>query len=211
MTNFYEIVRSIVISSVCVAIIIGVVSQVSYARQLKADIYDQWNSLEQYERVDSLRDFLIAKDWIYDGVIVNDLDYILVLVNQCSNEFFPELPTSLVLAIISMESSFQKDLVGFSNDTGLMQIIPKYHRDRIDRYIYDENVDLYDPRLNVMVGMDYLSELMDWANRDSMLAVMAYNMGPTKAADLYFNGHCSSYAETVLERADLIEEFLERR
>lgn len=175
------------------------------------DIYSLWNRVGEFEDTFLLRSFLLKRDWINENVTIDELDYILVLTEQCSSEFFPEVPTSLVLAIISVESGFKSDLVGFSNDTGLMQVIPNYHYDRILNYIYDENVDLFDPRLNVMVGMDYLSELIKWSKGDLGLAVMAYNMGQIRARSYHNSGRITSYAKKVLDRMDEIQDILEGR
>ena len=211
MINKNEVIQNIVITFVILVLISFALMRTAMAEPHHEDIYGLWNTLNEFEEVSSLRSLLLEKDWINEDVPIDELDYILVLTRQCSEEFFPTVPTSLVLSMISMESSFRKDLIGFSQDTGLMQIIPKYHQDRIEKYIYEENVDLYDPRLNVMVGMDYLEELIDWADGDIELAVMAYNMGPLRARVLYLKGVKTSYAKNVLKRMDVIDTFLEGR
>lgn len=211
MVNYHEVVINTLISFVIIVCMIIVLAYTAYGEDLQKDIYDQWNTISEFEEVSSLRNFLIERDWIYTGVSINELDYILVLVNQCSNEFFSNVPTSLVLAVISLESSFRSDLLGFNEDTGLMQVIEKYHRERITKYIYDENVDLYDPRLNIMVGMDYLSELLDKFDGDIYTTLMAYNMGSDVARKYRSNGWGSGYADVVMDRMDDISTFLERR
>lgn len=175
------------------------------------DVYDQWTSLAEFEQTSDLRTLLLENDWVWSEVTVQDLDYILVLTQQLNEQFFPNVPVSLVLATISVESSYQKDLIGFSNDTGLMQIIPKWHEERISKYIYDENVDLTDPRLNIMVGMDYLDELIVKAEGDISLTLMMYNQGPTSGRRSYARSGESFYAEMVLERMYAINDILERR
>lgn len=211
MGNLREVMRYVLLYAISIGIVGMVLSPFAFANSIEPDIYDQWNTIEEFEEVSSLRKFLLEKNWIDENVELDELDYILVLTHQCSSEFFPAVPTSLVLSIISVESSFNKELTGFSNDTGLMQIIPRFHRDRIEKYIYDENVDLYDPRLNVMVGMDYLDELLDWARGDLERAIMAYNMGQRKADRMAASGYVSSYAKQVLYRMNEIESFLEGR
>lgn len=211
MINRNEVIQNMVITFVILVLIIIALTKTVMAESYHKDIYELWNTINEFEEVSSLRALLLEKNWINEDVPIDELDYILVLTRQCSEEFFPTVPTSLVLSMISMESSFRKDLVGFSQDTGLMQIIAKYHRDRIEKYIYEENIDLYDPRLNIMVGMDYLEELIDWANGDIELAVMAYNMGPLRAKLLHLKGVKTSYAEKVLKRMNVIDTFLERR
>lgn len=185
--------------------------QVAEEEPYENDVYSLWNTMSEYDNVSALRGFLLDNDWINDDVSIDDLDYILVLTGQLSNEFFPSIPRSLVLSMISVESGFRKDLVGFNDDSGLMQIIPKYHRNRIEKYIYEERVDVFDARVNIMVGMDYLKELLDWSMGDLELAVMSYNMGPTRATHYASHGYTSSYCIEVLERMFAIQSFLEGR
>lgn len=190
------------------ALLFGYAAQ---ATESDPDVYDQWNSLEEFEQVNDLRELLLEHDWVWSEVSIQDLDYILVLAQQLNEQFFPNVPVALVLAQISVESSFRSDLVGFNNDTGLMQVIPRWHKERIEKYIYEENVDLTDPRLNVMVGMDYLDELLVKAEGDISLTLMMYNQGPASGRRSYARSGESSYAEMVLERAYAISNILERR
>lgn len=190
------------------ALLFGYAAQ---ATESEPDVYDLWNTCEEFEEISDLRALLLENDWIWSEVSIQDLDYILVLVQQLNAEFFPNVPVSIILAQISVESSFRSDLVGFNNDTGLMQVIPRWHGERIEKYIYEENVDLTDPRLNVMVGMDYLDELLVNAEGDISLALMMYNQGPASGRRSYARSGESSYSEMVLERAYLINDILERR
>lgn len=190
------------------ALLFGYAAQ---ATESEPDVYDLWNACEEFEEISDLRALLLENDWIWSEVSIQDLDYILVLVQQLNAEFFPNVPVSIILAQISVESGFHSDLVGFNNDTGLMQVIPRWHGERIEKYIYEENVDLTDPRLNVMVGMDYLDELLVNAEGDISLALMMYNQGPASGRRSYARSGESSYAEMVLERAYLINDILERR
>lgn len=210
MWNLKELSTYLSIYLLSMLILMVLLTPFAFASTIDPDIYDQWNTIEEFEEVSSLRQFLLERYWVSEDVSLDELDYILVLTRQCSEEFFPSVPTSLVLSIISIESGFKRDLIGSNNDTGLMQIIPKFHKDRISEYIYEENVDLTDPRLNVMVGMGYLEELMEWSRGGLDLAIMAYNMGPEKAQKLSNNLIVTSYAEEVMARMEDIETFLER-
>lgn len=80
-------------------------------------------------------------------------------------------------------------------DLGLMQIIPKYHSERMKRL----NVtNLYDPYSNLLVGVDYLAELRTQTGNIE-LALMMYNMNHKKAKELYKQGKLSTYANSVLD------------
>lgn len=211
MTDLHETIKHFIAILSFVTIFILTVLPVVAMAVDQRDVYDLWNTIGEFEEVSSLRKLLLSKDWASEDVSTEELDYILVLTQQCSSEFFPNVSPSLALAVISIESGFQKDLVGFNNDTGLMQVIPGYHYDRIQKYIYDDDVDLKDPRVNIMSGMDYLSELIEWANGDISKALMAYNMGEDRAIWYYDAGRTTAYAEKVLQRMNALDEFFERR
>lgn len=211
MQNIHQTIFYILFSFECLAVTILILSPFALATVQNTDVYELWNTIEEFEEVSSLQKFLVDKDWISHTISIDRLDYILVLIQQCSSEFFPRVPTSLVLAIISVESNFREDLLGFNDDTGLMQIIPKYHGERIKRYLYDEKVDLYDPRVNIMVGMDYLEELFEEFDDDMSSVILAYNRGPDAAKKLLPEGGSSVYTEEVLKRMNAIQSFFERR
>lgn len=208
MLNKVELLQKISIIILSITLIISILVPIALANDAFHGSSELWNTISEFENISSLRKLLLEKGWVSEDVSIEELDYILVLTRQCSNEFFPNIPTSIVLAIISVESGFNKNLVGFNNDTGLMQIIPKYHQERIDKYIYDDNVDLFDERVNIMVGMNYLNELLDIFNGDTIVAVMGYNEGITGAKNRCSRKSVSGYAASVYERAKAIEEVL---
>lgn len=76
----------------------------------------------------------------------------------------------LIQAICFKESSFNSCA---ENDgcIGIMQVNPDWHKDRMDRLGV---TDLYDTRSNMLVGVDYLSELVQ-EYEDISIALMKYN------------------------------------
>ena len=80
---------------------------------------------------------------------------------------------------------------------GLMQISSKWHATRAQRLGVS---DFYDIRGNILLGVDYISELLKNC-KDPALALMAYNMGHARAKELYNAGYISNYAQSVLEKA----------
>lgn len=77
---------------------------------------------------------------------------------------------------------------------GIMQVNPDWHRDRMDRLGV---MDLYDIRSNMMIGVDYLHELIV-QYEDISVALMKYN-GDSKAEDLISgSGDVSEYADEIL-------------
>lgn len=115
----------------------------------------------------------------------------------------------LVVALIEKESGYKFDKVGDDGHSiGYMQIYEEYHRDRMERL----NVtDLTNPYQNVLVGIDYLSELIErYGTIQDALA--AYNYGEQGAKQhLWKSGiYVYEYNQTIMSRMKEIEEELEQ-
>lgn len=202
------IVGGLVISG----IILSLVLPPAFAQMRTVSVYDQWNELAEFEDVLALRDLLIQNDWAESEVELHDLDYILVLTQQLSSEFFEKVPPALALAVISVESGFRSRIESGKGDQGLMQVNPRWHSDRIARYRYDENVDLYDPRLNIMVGCDYLNYILGETDGDLVHSLMWYNGGANYAQRVWkFERTESEYATMVIQRMNAIQDIFNRR
>ena len=104
----------------------------------------------------------------------------------------------LVLAVIEQESQFNPEAIGDSGDSlGLMQIQPRWHRERMQLLGCD---NLLDPYQNVTVGVDILAEKL--AKGSTEWALMAYNGGNQYADALQGRGVVSEYAEAVIILAE---------
>ena len=104
-----------------------------------------------------------------------------------------------IMAIIESESSGNQYAVN-GGCKGLMQIYEKYHKDRMERLGV---TDIFDIRGNILVGVDYLSELFG-KYEDPAMVLMVYN--GDSSAWTYWNsdGAISKYADKILNRsADL--------
>ena len=88
----------------------------------------------------------------------------------------------LVKAIIEAESGGDPNAIGDNgNSLGLMQIQPRYHAQRLK-----EGESLLDPKVNVRVGCEILSEIMDkYGTLDEALTV--YNAGHDTGDRRYAN------------------------
>lgn len=88
----------------------------------------------------------------------------------------------LVKAIIEVESGGDANAVGDAgNSVGLMQIQPRYHAQRLK-----EGESLLDPKVNVRVGCEILSEIMaKYGTLDEVLTV--YNAGHDTGSREYAN------------------------
>ena len=116
-----------------------------------------------------------------------------------------DVPYALVLAMIEHESGYVFDAVGDGGKSkGYMQIYETCHTDRMERLGAD---DLMNPYQNVLVGIDFLSYLLDkYGTVQDALA--AYNYGENGAREhLWNNGiWVYSYNREIMNRMKEIEE-----
>lgn len=107
----------------------------------------------------------------------------------------------LIVSMIFHESNFDSAVIG-ENDSGysygLMQIMPRWNYERMDRL---GCLDLLNPYQNVLVGVDLVAEYVqqgygiEWA-------LMAYNGGPSYANRKAAEGVVSGYATHVMDYAN---------
>ncbi|NCD24231.1 MAG: lytic transglycosylase domain-containing protein [Deltaproteobacteria bacterium] len=95
------------------------------------------------------------------------------------------IDTSLVMAVIDVESGFNAGAVSSAGARGLMQIMPSTGKDL-------DLVDPFNPTENIDAGIRYLRFLLD-KFPDRRLAIAAYNAGPN-AVEKY--GGIPPYSET---------------
>lgn len=111
-------------------------------------------------------------------------------------EGYSNVTPELIRSVIVSESSYNPKATNGSH-VGLMQVSTRWHRERARRLGVE---DLYDPYGNILVGTDYLNELIGSVDGDVVWALMIYNMGHKTAYQLYSNGVVSSYASEILSR-----------
>jgi hypothetical protein len=104
---------------------------------------------------------------------------------------------TLIKSIIKQESNYNPKAAN-GNCLGLMQVSSRWHKNRADRLGI---TDFYDPYSNILLGVDYLSELYN-THKDMRLALMLYNMKHDTAISMYENGQISNYAKTIMARAE---------
>lgn len=93
----------------------------------------------------------------------------------------PEAP--LVLAIIRQESAFQTTAKSRAGARGLMQLLPRTaHRvSRKLRLPYARRKLTENPDYNMIIGQAYIGDLLEQFDGTAILAVAAYNAGPSRA------------------------------
>ena len=133
---------------------------------------------EQYEEYQKLEVAITQVPKVYGTISEEDMETLLtaVVVESEKNNLKP----MVVLSVIATESSFRKDVVNSSNATGLMQIIPRWHQDKI------KGRDLTDIEVNVEVGTAFLAECMS-KRKTYKRGLACYNgaVSPEKVEDYY--------------------------
>ena len=100
------------------------------------------------------------------------LKHLLIYVNALCDDY--GVNYEMVKAVIQTESSWNHKAVSSSGAIGLMQVLPSTAWDEFKT----PKEDLYDPYVNVTVGIKYLSHLNQ--HFDDMDAILtAYSHGPT--------------------------------
>lgn len=99
---------------------------------------------------------------------------------------------AVIVAMACKESSYRPSAIGDSGKSfGLLQIQPRWHSARMSKL---GCTDLLDPYQNVVVGIDYLCDLLSKYG-DMGKALTAYNRG-------HYNGTVTQYAKTILAHAE---------
>ena len=112
-----------------------------------------------------------------------------VMANKLAYPSLGVLPESVVMATIAMESNFDPNATAPAGERGLMQIIyPATWNDVLKRGKLPDDLDPFDAKDNILVGMTYLRLVRDELARagllvgpeanDWALIDQAYNLGP---------------------------------
>ena len=128
------------------------------------------------------------------------IDY-LPICNEIGEKY--GICPELIQAIVEKESNYNENAVSSHGAIGLMQVIPRWNQDRMDRLCI---TDLTDPYQNILCGTDLIAELAD-KYEDLYLVLMCYNQGEYGGAiEQWENGQYSDYAVSIVERAAELEE-----
>jgi len=85
----------------------------------------------------------------------------------------------LVFAIIKQESNFNKDAYSGKEAKGLMQVLDSTAKEMatdINNMVV-ENLDLFDAKTNIYIGVKYFRTLVNRYDGNTWLAICAYNAG----------------------------------
>lgn len=115
--------------------------------------------------------------------VSQDVAYDLVRVAHSAGHQL-QLDPLLIIAVIAIESRFNPIAESVAGAKGLMQIIPKYHGDKLEEFGGEQAV--YDPAANIQVGAKILKDyLRITGNLGS--ALQMYNGALGDGEDLYTN------------------------
>jgi soluble lytic murein transglycosylase len=109
----------------------------------------------------------------------------------------------LVLALIIVESSFYSKATSSKGAKGLMQLRPDVAKVLAKEVgiAWDEEKAIYDPGVNIQLGLYYLSRLI-LQFKDLKVALAAYNFGPTYIKERIELGMTlpTGYADKVMRK-----------
>jgi len=115
---------------------------------------------------------------------------------------YDNVEPELVMSIVWHQSRYDPNAISSNGKcVGLMQISTFWHRSRAFQLGVE---DFFNPKDNILLGVDYLSELFKLFN-DPKLVLMLYNMDHDAAFEMYNKGEISYYAKSVLERAEMLK------
>lgn len=173
---------------------------------------DLWNVDDDTICSVGLYNWLKDNGWVKKYISFDEFDYIFVLTKQICT-MHDNVDPSLALAMIAVESRFDKDASSSYGAKGLMQLMPIYHTTRMEQFVEEgHEVDLddfYSQRLNIAAGVDYIDELTTMTKGDISYALMCYNQGVSTAGKNYAAGNVSYYARQVLSLQEEIKTFLQ--
>lgn len=159
--------------------------------------------------------YLHEEGMVDHSVSDEDLENYIFLAEQMCTKYDSVRP-SLVIGVMSIESKFRSDIFN-GGAKGLMQLIPKWHTERMKSYLGKEpsQEDWFSPDANIGCAVDYLNEIIESteglntiSTEDKLaFSLMRYNQGAMSASQTYLTmGKITTYAKEVIKLSDHIDE-----
>lgn len=170
--------------------------------EVQLPMVEAYKEIAKFTDLDALEMPQLEKAKEISEVTPLDYESALVLVKYAD---MYDIPYSLVLSIIDIESDFKKDLVGSSNDRGYMQIIPGTEKWLVSAFgqelgiTYDPS-RIFEPEYNLALGIKYIDDLMDDYGNDYNRILSEYNRGAGNLKKYYEANktYATSYSRKVL-------------
>lgn len=99
----------------------------------------------------------------------------------------PDVKPELILAIIQKESSLSHEIKNRYGAEGLMQVVRRYHREKLER-----KESLLNPKVNIRVGAQIMQEYID-------------HHGGLAPALVRYSGNANGYADFVLREMAILQ------
>ena len=163
------------------------VSVMAYVEIIKPDIPVQTKTETVVRMVNvpfSPSNYTIQAEEIKSSLNKSKLKHILIYIEALCWEYGVDY--EMVKAVIQTESDWNHKAVSTSGAIGLMQVLPSTAWDEFKT----PKEDLYDPYVNVTVGIKYLSHLNQHFD-DMESTLTAYSHGPT-VTKKYSNNYISN-------------------
>lgn len=119
-------------------------------------------------------------EWVKNNaqIKLKDSDAIKIIREAYAQGYSSNINPHLILAVIKTESGFRYKARSIEGATGLMQVIPKWHKDKI------KNRNPTDMKVSIEVGTKILSDCLIKYNGNNLKALNCYSGGGGKK---YFN------------------------
>lgn len=141
---------------------------------------------------ESFEDRFDAEVWLTDmsqrlaDNVPNNGERITILKAVHTQAKRADLPPELVLAVIDVESNFDRFAISSASALGLMQVMPFW----VDELGFDDKNQLFDIETNVLLGCQILRYYIDMEDGDFVQGLARYNGSTGKRW----------YADRVLDR-----------
>lgn len=115
-----------------------------------------------------------------------------------------DVPASLILSVITVESAFKINAVSHANARGLMQLLP-VTASEISVEVNKRNFNIFKIRDNIHLGSYYLWKMINLFG-DTDLGICAYNCGPT-CVERVRSGEYSGYPHETVNYLKKVNEW----
>ncbi len=93
-----------------------------------------------------------------------------------------DVPYAVALAVAKCESDFDTNAVSKAGAIGVMQLMPETAKYIATKICYNNEINLYDYKVNIMLGCAYLSYLYNRFGEFKQV-IMAYNAGEGRVTE----------------------------
>lgn len=134
-----------------------------------------------------------AIDKLYKHITYEEALHIVQIVYRQAHKH--SIKPTLVIGLIAAESSFNRKARSAHGAMGLTQVVPKWHHDKI------KGRNLFDPNINIEVGLKVLSACLKKYNRNTNRALACYNGATEQPQQQAYINKVNRKANQILQLA----------